>query len=159
MDIFDKDILSFWKALRENNVQYIVVGGFAVNLHGFQHFSDDLDIWLNDTVENRKAFRNALVDCAMGDYPMIEQMQFSPNCTEFILHNGLRLDALTNLTCLENYTFDECLSMASFADIEGISVPFLHIDQLIQNKKVINRPKDQIDVDALEKIKKLREEG
>ncbi|MCQ6956628.1 nucleotidyltransferase [Mucilaginibacter aquariorum] len=157
MDVFDEEILSFWRALQENNVQYIMVGGYAVNLHGFQRFTGDLDIWLNDTPDNRKALRNALVDCAMGDYPAIENMRFLPGWTEFILNNGLRLDVLTNMKGLEQYTFDECLQMASVADIEGVSVPFLHIDQLIENKKVVNRPKDQIDINALEEIKKLRE--
>ncbi|TYP98506.1 hypothetical protein BC792_101163 [Sphingobacterium allocomposti] len=49
--------------------------------------------------------------------------------------------------------------MASIADIEGVRVPFLHINQLIANKKAVNRPKDQIDVQALEEIIKLRERG
>ena len=159
MDVFDKEILSFWRALQENNVQYIMVGGYAVNLHGFQRFTGDLDIWLNDTPDNRKALRNALVDCAMGDYPTIENMRFLPGWTEFILNNGLRLDVLTNMKGLEQYTFEECLQMASVADIEGVSVPFMHIDQLIENKKVVNRPKDQIDINALEEIKKLREDS
>jgi hypothetical protein len=57
---------------------------------------------------------------------------------------------------LEGYTFDECLQMASVADIEDINIPFLHINQLIENKKVINRPKDQIDISALEQIRRLR---
>jgi hypothetical protein len=40
-----------------------------------------------------------------------------------------------------------------------LKVPFLHINQLIANKKAVNRPKDQIDVPELEKIKKLREQN
>jgi hypothetical protein len=48
-------------------------------------------------------------------------------------------------------TFDECLQIAPIAQIEDVSVPFLHINQLIANKKVVNRPRDQIDVIELEK--------
>ena len=47
--------------------------------------------------------------------------------------------------------------MASVADLEGVEVPFLHISHLIENKKIVNRPKDQVDVIELEKIRKLRE--
>ena len=47
--------------------------------------------------------------------------------------------------------------MASVADIEDVGIPFLHINQLIENKKVVNRPKDQLDVIALEEIRKLRD--
>ena len=69
----------------------------------------------------------------------------------------MRLDILIDMRGLEGYTFDECLKMASIADIEGIHIPFLHINQLIENKKQVNRPKDQLDVLALEEIRKLRD--
>ncbi len=156
MDIFDEEILKFWRSLRDHDVKYIMVGGYAINLHGYQRFTGDLDIWLKDTLENRQALRRAFVSCNMGDYPMIEYMEFIPGWTEFYLNNSLRLDILIDMKGLEGYTFDECLQMASTADIEDVSVPFLHINQLIANKKVVNRPKDQIDVNALEEIRKLR---
>lgn len=156
MDIFDEEILKFWKALQDNSVQYIMVGGYATNLHGYQRFTGDLDIWLKDTLENRQLLRTAFKDCEMGDYPMIEYMQFIPGWTDFHLNNGLRLDILIAMKGLEEYTFDECLEMASVADIENVNVPFLHINQLIENKKIVNRPKDQIDVQALEQIVQLR---
>jgi hypothetical protein len=92
----------------------------------------------------------------MGDYPMLEYMQFIPGSTDFHLNNGLRLDILIDMKGLEGYTFDECLEMASVADIENVNVPFLHINQLIENKKIVNRLKDQIDVQALEQIVQLR---
>jgi hypothetical protein len=103
--------------------------------------------------------RKAFVSCDMGDYPMIEHMQFIPGRTDFHLNNNLRLDIIIDMKGLEGYTFDECFQMASVADIENVSVPFLHINQLIANKKVVNRPKDQIDVLALEQIRKLREDS
>jgi hypothetical protein len=156
VDIFDEEILNFWKALQQYNVQYIMVGGYATNLHGYQRFTGDMDIWIKDTLENRQSLRNAFNDCNMGDYPMIEYMQFIPGWTEFYLNNGLRLDILVDMKGLEGYTFDECLQKASIADIENVRIPFLHISQLIENKKVVNRLKDQIDVSALEQIRRLR---
>ena len=71
---------------------------------------------------------------------------------------GITLDILIKMVGLEEYSFDECLGFASIAEIENIPVPFLHIIQLIANKRAVNRPKGQIDVMELEKIKKLREE-
>lgn len=72
MDVFDEGILNFWRALREYKVQYIMVGGYAANLHGYQRFTGDIDIWLKDTLENRQQLRKAFIKCDMGDYPMIE---------------------------------------------------------------------------------------
>ena len=133
-----------------------MVGGYAMNLHGYQRFTGDLDIWIEDTTKNRQNLRKAFITCEMGDYPIISTMQFVPGWTEFRLNNGLTLDILTEMKGLEEYTFEECLQMASVADIEDVNVPFLHINQLIANKKVVDRAKDKIDVIALEEIKKLR---
>jgi hypothetical protein len=55
--------------------------------------------------------------------------------------------------------FADGITMASLADLEGVEVPFLHINHLIENKKIVNRPKDQVDVIELEKIRKIREEN
>ncbi len=85
----------------------------------------DMDIWIKDTLENRKPLRRyTFNDRNMGDYPMIEYMQFIPGWTEFHLNNGLRLDILVDMKGLEGYTFDECLQMASIADIENVKIPF-----------------------------------
>jgi hypothetical protein len=159
VDIFDEDILDFWRSLQEFDVKYIMVGGYATNLHGYQRFTGDMDIWLKDTLENRQQLRKVFIKCDIGDYPMIDYMQFVPGWTDFHLNNGLSLDILIDMKGLEGYTFDECLQMASVADIEDISIPFLHINQLIENKKVVNRPKDQVDVIALEQIKQLRNDS
>ncbi len=48
MDVFDEEIIKFWKALNKFNVRYIMVGGFATNIHGFQRFTADIDIWIED---------------------------------------------------------------------------------------------------------------
>lgn len=159
MDIFDEEILIFWKTLQEYNVQYIMIGDYANNLHGYKRFATKMDIWLKNTLENRQQLRKVFITCNIGDYPMIEYMQFVPGYTEFHLNNGLQLDILVDMKGLENYTFDECLSMASIADIDNVNIPFLHINQLIENKKVVNRPKDQIDVLALQQIQKLRKDS
>ncbi|QQL50974.1 nucleotidyltransferase [Mucilaginibacter ginkgonis] len=158
MDIFDEEILRFWKSLQDNNVRYIMIGGYATNLHGYPRFTGDLDIWIEDNIPNRKNLRQAFFDCDMGDYPMVETMQFVPGWTEFNLNNGLVLDIIVEMKGLEGYTFNECLELASIADIDNIKVPFLHINQLLANKKAVNRPKDQLDVINLERIKKLRGE-
>ncbi|MDQ6757552.1 MAG: nucleotidyltransferase [Bacteroidota bacterium] len=158
MDIFDEEVFTFLKSLQNNNVQYIMVGGYAANLHGFQRFTWDMDLWLKDTKTNRENLRKAFAQTGMGDYFMIETMQFIPGWTDFKLNNGMKLDIMVNMKGLESFTFDECMGVATIADIDGIKVPVLHINQLIANKKAVDRPKDQIDVIELEKIKELRKE-
>lgn len=158
MDNFDEEILKFWAALQNQEVRYIMVGGYATNLHGFQRYTGDIDIWIDDTLENRKRLRKAFKECKIGDYSMLETMQFVPGWTDFNLMNGLRLDIMVSMKGLEGYSFDECLTMASVAEIDQVKIPFLHINQLIANKKAVNRPKDQLDVIELERIMKIQNE-
>jgi predicted nucleotidyltransferase len=158
MDIFDEEIIAFWKSLASNGVRYMTVGGYAVNLHGHQRFTEDMDLWIEDTKENRANLRKAFDECVMGDYFMLETMQIVPGWTDFRLNNGLRLDLHIKMKGLEGYTFDECMNMATIAEINHIKVPFIHINQLIANKKAVNRPKDQLDIAQLEKIVQLRQE-
>ena len=54
MDIMDEGLLNFWRILNKNNVHYIMVGGFAVNLNGYIRATKDSDLWLKDTIDNRK---------------------------------------------------------------------------------------------------------
>ncbi|HEX8462223.1 MAG TPA: nucleotidyltransferase [Segetibacter sp.] len=155
MDIFDKEVIKFWKCLSDSNVRYIMIGGYATNLNGYQRYTGDMDLWIEDSIENRKNLRTAFRNCEMGDYFMLETMQIVPGWTNFNLNNGLKLDLLLDVKGLEDFTFEECLGQANKADIDDITVPFLHINHLIASKKAANRPKDQIDVIYLEKIKQL----
>jgi hypothetical protein len=152
-----KRLFSFFRSLQKNKVQYLLVGGFATNLNGYQRFTGDIDLWLYDSVENRKALRKAFADYGLGDFERIERLEFIPGWTNFHLNNGLELDIMTSMKGLEIYSFEECFSQATIADIDDIKIPVLHINHLIVNKKAVNRPKDQLDVIYLEKIKQLRE--
>ena len=157
MDIFDEEIIKFFNALNQNHVQYIVVGGLATNLHGYDRYTGDIDVWLKDTLENRQHLRKAFIDSGMPDHAMVETMQFVPGWTDFRLNNGLRLDIMTEMKGIGDYTFEQSQEIAAIADLSEITIPFLHISQLISNKKAVDRPKDQLDVIALEKLQQMQE--
>lgn len=157
MDILDDELLKFWRSLNAHQVRYIMVGGFAIRFHGFNRSTDDLDMWLEDTLQNRKNLQLSFIELGYGNFPSLETMIFLPGWTSFYIGNIIELDIMTTMKGLEDHTFSECMDIASIAELDGTLVPFLHINQLIANKKAVNRPKDQIDVLELEKIKKLRE--
>ncbi len=53
-DIFNKDFLEYIQLLNNHEVEYILLGGMAVNLHGYRRASGDMDIFVNPTKENHK---------------------------------------------------------------------------------------------------------
>ena len=157
MDLMDQSLLDFWKSLNHFEVKYIMVGGVAVNLHGYSRTTKDVDVWIKDTRENRKLLGLAFSQFGYDEIDL-EEFQFIPGWTDFYIGSGIVLDILVEMVGFEGFTFDECLKISSIAEIEDVPVPFLHINQLIANKKTVNRPKDQIDVIELEKIVILRKE-
>lgn len=159
MDIFDEDLLAFWRTLNKEGVRYIMVGGVATNLNGYQRTTEDIDIWLDDTLQNREQFRLAFKYYSGTDITGIANMQFIPGWVNFRLNNGFALDILISMKGLEGLSFDECLKQANLADIEDVRIPFLHINHLIANKKAVNRPKDQLDVISLEQVKALEKDS
>ncbi len=158
MDIFDETFVNLWRASNKFNLKFIMIGGVATNLHGYYRTTSDIDIWIDDTFENRESLYKVFKNIGMGDLKALLTIQFIPGWTDFYLDNGVRLDIMTSVKGLEKYSFNEAYEMASIADIYDMQVPFLHINQLIESKKAANRSKDQIDLIELEKIKKLREE-
>ena len=157
MDLMDESLLEFWKSLNNFGVKYIMVGGVAVNLHGYSRTTKDIDIWIKDTKDNRRQLGLAFAKFGYDEI-ILEDFQFVPGWTDFYIGSGIRLDVLIKMVGLEGYSFDECLDIASVADIENILVPFLQINQLIANKKAVNRSKDQVDVMELENIIRVTKE-
>lgn len=159
MDMLDEGLLDFWRTLNKHEVKYIMVGGFAVNMNGYIRATKDSDLWLKDTLTNRQNFRKAYAELGFGDFSSFETLDFVPGWTQFYIAGGVILDIMTTMKGLEDKSFDECYESARVADLEGIMVPFLHINDLLANKRAVNRPRDQQDIIELEKIKKYQQEN
>lgn len=157
MDIYDEALLDLWRQFNQHGVRYILVGGVATNLHGYQRYTGDVDVFIEDTPENRKLLRQAYKAYINMDLQSLETIQFIPGWVNFPLTNGIELDIMTSMKGVEA-SFDDCLALATEMELSNIKVPVLHINHLIANKKAVGRPKDQLDVINLEKIQKLREE-
>src|SRR6218665_31888 len=96
MDVLDEELLKFWRKLNEHHVKFIMVGGLATRFHGYNRATDDLDMWIEDTRENRRNLRKAFAALHYGDYPTIETMQFVPGWTSFYAA-GIVLDIMTSM--------------------------------------------------------------
>ena len=158
MDIFDDEIGKLWQLLYKNEVKFILVGGFATNLHGHNRMTADIDIWLKDTLDNRKKLRKAIKELGLGDLKEIESMQLIPGWSSILLNSGIELDIMTSLKGFEQSDFDNCFELADTAMINDVPVKYLSLNHLIRAKKEVFRDKDKIDLIELEKIKKASEE-
>lgn len=155
----NEQIISIWNSFFENKVKYITIGGFAVNIYGYNRSTGDIDIYLEDTIENRINLRKALKSINLGDFETIETMQFIPGWTDFTLSFGLRLDIMTTVKGLEDKSFSSLLDEATIVMIDETPVYFIDYDNLIVAKKAANRPKDLLDIEELDKINNDKKES
>lgn len=154
MEVFDNELLRFWKIANQFQLRYIMIGGVATNFHGYQRTTADIDIWIEESETNRERLRIVFREYGWGDFESFKTMQFVAGWTSFNLNNGIRLDIMTSVKGLEQ-SFGYYLEMASIANIYGTEIPFLHINHLIESKEAADRPKDKIDVAELNKIKNI----
>jgi len=158
MDILDEDLISFWRELNLNEVEYIMIGGFAAILHGTTRITQDVDIWIKDTLENRIRLRKSLANLEVGDYKELETMQFVPGWTSIYITGGIELDIYTDLKAYQQKDFEDCYNNSFIAEIEDVKVRFLHINNLLEEKKTVARPKDLQDLEELQKIIAIKKE-
>jgi hypothetical protein len=78
MDVLDEELLILWRAFSRNKLRYIMVGGFAINLHGFFRTTGDANTWIENNLPNRISLRTSLSELGVGDFESIETMKFVP---------------------------------------------------------------------------------
>ncbi|MEZ2347784.1 hypothetical protein [Terriglobus sp. RCC_193] len=138
--------LSLFAAFHAVGVEYAVVGGVAVNAHGFIRNTWDLDIFIRPTVENAKAAFRALKELGApldGSEPADLRMAYS----HFQLHtpNG-RVDILPSIG---EMSFDTVWRNRVETEIDRIPVRFISKADLIENKRQVGRLVDLADVEQL----------
>ncbi|WAC40222.1 hypothetical protein [Pedobacter sp. SL55] len=152
---FDKEsaeMLQLLSVFQKHKVDYLIVGGFAVNRYGYNRATGDLDIYLRDTKENRKNLIEAIDEMGYGRYEVLIDTPIIAGYCEIMMDDGMYADLMTDIPGLENIKFNEYLAMATVDVVQGFEIKFLHYNHLLENKKATNRIKDRLDVEELERI-------
>lgn len=148
-DFFNQDFRDFLKALNDHDVEYILVGGMAVILHGYVRTTGDMDVWVNRTKENYQKITKAFSDFGMSLFDMTEANFLSGRFDVWSF--GISPVKIELMTAVKGLDFDEAFRNAQFYTEEDISIRFLHLNNLIQSKKASGRHKDLDDIDQLDK--------
>ena len=127
-------------------MRYLVVGGYAVALHGHPRYTKDIDIWLERDEENAERLVRALdhfgfasLGLAAGDFlepDQIIQLGYAPN----------RIDLLTTLAGLD---FGTCYASRLAVTIDQVEVDFIDLDNLKASKRAAGRLQDLADLENL----------
>lgn len=146
--IFNDDFRDFIQALNNHDVEYILVGGYAVILHGYRRVTGDLDIWVNRTNENYKKIVAAFHEFGLSTFDMTEQ-NFLDTDTADVFSYGRPPVSIDIITKLKGVSFKDALAHAQIFNEDGLMIRFIHLDNLIEAKKAAGRHKDLDDIEKL----------
>jgi predicted nucleotidyltransferase len=154
--IIEADYIDMITALTDENVQFLLVGGYAVGLHGYQRSTKDIDFWVLASQENSARLTKALekFGAPMHDF---SSTAFEKKGTNFQIGVApIRIDIITEIAGVE---FEDAYRNMKIMDIDGHKIPVISIPDLIKNKKNTGRKRDLNDAEHLDMILKNEKAG
>jgi hypothetical protein len=139
-----RDILS---GFCEEKVEFLLVGAYALAVHGLPRATGDIDLWIRCSGENARRVARALVIFGAPSSSIGEEELETPGT---VLQIGVVPRRIDILTSIDGVDFDDAWRDRMEVDVEGIKVPVIGRRHLVQNKKAVGRPQDLADVARLE---------
>ena len=154
MDIENKEFVLFLKCAQENNLRYLIIGGYAFNYFGFYRYTEDMDVWIAPTNENKTCFLNTLKCMGYTDTEL-EIIKNEDFTDYFMCSLGAAPDIIDVLIIIhKNINCDAAEKQASRHEIgNGIRVNFIPYDFLKEVKLRSSRHKDLFDIARLEELR------
>ncbi len=148
-NILHEDFIDFIAALNNRQVEYIVVGGYSVILHGYSRTTGDLDIWVNKTNVNYNKLLEAFHDFGLAKFDMTEE-NFLRNPEIDVFSFGRPPISIDILTKVKGLDFEESHAHSTIVNVDDLEVRLIDFRDLIQAKKASGRSKDFDDIENLE---------
>ena len=135
----NEELLLLVKNFDAFKVKYLLVGGFAVNFYGYKRTNGDVDIYLKDSFENRKALIEALDEMKYGRFDMLLTVPIIAGYCEILMDIGMYADLMTDIPGLKQASFDKYYEAAAINLVNGIPIRYIHYNHLILNKQATKR--------------------
>nr|CBX31510.1 hypothetical protein N47_E50220 [uncultured Desulfobacterium sp.] len=144
--VLPPDFKEFLNLLKAKNIQYLLIGGYAVGYHGYPRATNDMDIWI--AIDPETAEKMVLVLKEFGfDTPQLSKELFLKKNS--IVRMGIAPMRIEILTTISGVNFEECFKNRAVDEIDGIEVNIISLNKLKINKKSSGRHKDLDDFENL----------
>jgi predicted nucleotidyltransferase len=140
------DFREFLKSLNASHVEYLLVGGYAVGLHGYPRATIDLAAWVRATATNADRVITALRDFGFDNAMLRPELFINPDS---LVRFGMPPFRIEIMTSIDGVKFDPCFGRAIRVQIEGLTVPVISLEDLKINKRAAGRHKDLNDLENL----------
>jgi predicted nucleotidyltransferase len=144
--MFTQDFREFIELLIKNKAEYLIVGGYAVGVHGHPRYTGDLDIWLNPTLQNAERILQSVNEFGFSSFKLSKEDFTKPGNVIQLGYPPLRIDLLTEI---DGVAFEECFKNRKEVIMGDLKVNFIGYNDLLKNKRETGRPRDIDDIDNL----------
>jgi hypothetical protein len=139
-----KDVL---QALLDNKVKFLLVGAYAMGVHGYPRATGDIEIWVEPSVDNSRRVCRSLVAFGAPLHEIDEATFTKPG---IVFQIGVAPRRIDIITAISGVMFDEAYQQCQIVEIEELPLPILSRSDLIKSKRATGRDKDRLDADRLE---------
>lgn len=139
-----QDMLS---ALSEEGAEYLLVGAYALAVHGLPRATGDMDLWVRPSAGNARRVLAALARFGAPLGGLTERDLVTPGTVFQVGVAPRRIDILTAIDAVE---FEEAWTARRIARVGTLDVPVIERQHLLRNKKATGRPQDLADAARLE---------
>lgn len=158
MSLYSEDHIRLLKALLDNHVKFLLIGGHAAIYYGVNRNTGDLDILIEPTIANGTRLWSALKNLGL-ELPEITPEEFEK---KLVLSFGLEPDAVDILNYTPGIEFNEAYHNAQLINFSDLKIRIIDIRDLIKNKEQLQRQGeksllDKYDVEVLKKILRKKE--
>ena len=139
----NQDFQEFVELFVAHDVEFLIVGGYALAAHGHPRYTKDLDVWVWLSPENAQRIINAIEEFGFGGLGLTAADFQEPDVMVQLGHEPQRIDILTYASGLN---FSDAYKNRVYITIGEVQVPFISSDDLRTNKLATGRPRDIADV-------------
>jgi predicted nucleotidyltransferase len=144
----EPDFVDFVSLLNNHKVDYMIVGGYAMAFHGRPRYTGDLDIWIDISESNALKMISVLSDFGFSSLLFGKEDFLKKNIINQIGYPPLRIDILTSI---DGVDFKEAAIHKKTIEVDNLEIPFIGLNQLIENKRASNRAQDIADIESLKR--------
>ena len=144
--MLSQDFREFIQSLNDNQVRYLVIGGYAVALHGYPRYTKDIDIWIEMTPTNAANMLKALEQFGFASLNLQAEDFLTPDQVIQLGYPPSRIDLITTP---DGVDFATCFADHLEVELDGIKVNFIDLENLKLNKRASGRLQDLADLENL----------
>jgi hypothetical protein len=145
--MWSRDFKEFVGLLNRHGVEYLLIGGYALGIHGYPRYTGDLDIWVRPAAENARKLVAVMADFGLESLGLRETDFAESGNVIQLGQPPFRIDLITQP---DGVDFEECFQRRIVVEYDGVTLPVIGLEDFKRNKQASGRPKDLFDLASLQ---------